>query len=615
MDLPARRLSAAGGTAAVARRSAAAAPVLVALALWAVSLSGAVDLDGMTDLGLISVLPVAFYAALAVLTAGFVAALRAPRLREAVLGAHALALIAVVHATPAILYGTLRYSWSWKHVGIVDYIQRHGGVDPHYYFLQAYHDWPGFFSLGALAVEAMGEDTAVRVAAWAPPFFNLLFLGAVLFVAGSLTRDRRIVWGAAWLFLLGNWVGQDYFAPQALCYVLYLVILGIVLRWFPLRRATVPAPPAGWPRSPRALARALRAVLRPALPSRPPAPAPGSRAALLVLSLLFSAVIVTSHQLTPFLLIVALVALSALRLARAAWLAAAVAAMTGAWIATAARPFLDNNWYWIADSIGSPGGNASSTLINLGQASSGMALVARADRALTAAVIVLAAVGVWRRFRRGRVDLAAIVLAAAPGVALMGNSYGGEMVFRVYFFALPFLAVLGAHALPLGAPRVPGRRATAVVAAAGALLLAGFCVSYYGKERMHRFSPDEVAASRWLYRTAPPGSLLVSGTFNYPWAFSGYERYQYEALSKTPAATRRRLVAAPERTIAGLLRDHDGKGEYVIVGAGQRAEVDMTGVLPRGTLQRVERALRASPDFELVFARPDVNVFELRERP
>jgi len=40
-----------------------------------------------------------------------------------------LALIAILHATPSLLYGTLRYSWAWKHVGVVDFFMRHAGGD------------------------------------------------------------------------------------------------------------------------------------------------------------------------------------------------------------------------------------------------------------------------------------------------------------------------------------------------------------------------------------------------------------------------------------------------------------------------------------------------------
>ena len=33
------------------------------------------------------------------------------------------------------------------------------------------------------------------------------------------------------VFLLANWPGQDYFAPQALGYFLYLLTIGILLTW------------------------------------------------------------------------------------------------------------------------------------------------------------------------------------------------------------------------------------------------------------------------------------------------------------------------------------------------------------------------------------------------
>ena len=55
-----------------------------------------------------------------------------------------VALVAATHGTPALLYGTLRYSWAWKHLGIIDYIHRHGSVDPSLKTLGVYHNWPGF---------------------------------------------------------------------------------------------------------------------------------------------------------------------------------------------------------------------------------------------------------------------------------------------------------------------------------------------------------------------------------------------------------------------------------------------------------------------------------------
>jgi hypothetical protein len=58
-----------------------------------------------------------------------------------------------------------------------------------------------------------------------------MYLPALVFLFGGLTRDRRLVWLSCWIFYIANWVGQDYFSPQAFAYLQYLLLLGIVLRW------------------------------------------------------------------------------------------------------------------------------------------------------------------------------------------------------------------------------------------------------------------------------------------------------------------------------------------------------------------------------------------------
>jgi hypothetical protein len=588
------------------KRLAPILPLIVALALWVESLGG-VDLDAMTDLGLVSVLPVEYFLALGLLAVGFFAALFARRAGDRLPALYTAALVVVLHATPAILYETLRYPWAWKHVGIVDYIQRHGAVDPGADFLTAYQDWPGFFSLGALATEAAGESDALGIATWAPPFFELLFLAVVVLLARTLSNDRRVVWTTAWLFVVGNWVGQDYFAPQALAFFLYLLIVAVALRRFtvhphvvsipmPLRFGSLVSLVRSRRRPVRTGGRRLRAEARVVL------------AAFIVLA---SAAIVTSHQLTPLILILAIGALVHFRLTALPGLPLLLVVMTVAWVTFMGRPFLEGNLYWIVDSIGSPSGNADETLLNLDEASSGLVLVSTVDRALTAAVILLAAIGVVRRILSGRLDAVALMLAAVPAAMLFATSYGGEILFRVYFFALPFLAVLAAQAFFPLPGRHGGSRAALAAAGVGALLLAGSCVAYFGKERFHRFTESEVSASRWLYDTAPDGSLLVSATYDYPWAWRNYERYEYFALEDDSASVRRRAAASPALTMKGLMYEDRRPGAFLVITRSQKARVDMSGVMRRGSLQRMERALARDPAFTQVFRTRDASIFRL----
>jgi hypothetical protein len=565
------------GLAARVGAWAGPAPLVPALALWAVAIHG-LDLDAMTDLGLVSILPPAFFAALGLIVIGFVAALFASRVREGVLAAHTVALVLVVHGTPSIVYGTLRYSWAWKHVGIVDYIQRNGRVDPDISFLAAYHNWPGFFALAALPTELGGWTDAIPLATWAPVAFELLFVAGMLLLAKALTPDVRLAWLATWFFLAANWIGQDYFAPQALSFFLYLVVVGLALRYFGVRPPAVASPPA-------------------------------TRVGVALLLVLAIAFVASTHQLTPFMLALALTALVVFRRIELRLLPLVASVLAVAWVVYMAVGFLESNLYWVVDSIGSPEGNASATLINLGEASAGMREIALVDRALTAFVALLAVAGAVRRLRNGHLDAAAWTLGAAPFLMIVANAYGSEMLFRVYFFALPAFAFLAAGAvLPVQRAR-PSRLAPFAAAGISALLVGGLCVAYYGKERLNYFPRDEVHASRLLYATAERGALLVSGTYDYPWAFDRYERFHYVALSRQPAPVRRAAIVDPVRTLERLVGRSGARYAYFIVTRTQRAEVDMTGVMPRGTLAAIERKVARSPEFHPLLRTRDASVF------
>lgn len=208
-------------------RALALVPLLAALG-WALSLLPA-DPRQMGSLGLITLLNAGSVAALVLLAGGFLLSL-SRNLPEWVLGAYLVTFIALVHATPAVLYGTLRYSWAFKHVGIVDYIQRTGTVDPTLAFGGIYHNWPGMFAGSALLTEIAGEPDALRIATWAPLAFNLMNLIVLRYVFRGLTRNRRLIWLGLWIFFVINWVGQDYFSPQAMVYVLYLAVIGLLMR-------------------------------------------------------------------------------------------------------------------------------------------------------------------------------------------------------------------------------------------------------------------------------------------------------------------------------------------------------------------------------------------------
>jgi hypothetical protein len=591
------------------RTALAVSPALVALTFWLISFRR-IDLGRMADFGLLSVLPWTFYAALAVLIVGFALALGSSPLPERVLALHTVVLILIVHGTPVISYGTLRYAWAWKHVGIVDYIQRHGSVDPAIGFLTAYHNWPGFFALSALYTQLAGFTSALSFAAWAPVFFNLLSLGALVVLFGTLTNDRRRVWLAAWWFVAANWVGQDYFSPQAFAYFLFLVVVAICVAWFRVPASTFEV--RGW--RPLPAGRSARWFAE--LMGRSDADASwhedagrSERIALVLLVVLVTATIASSHQLTPLMLVLALSALVLFRRLSLRSLPVLVAVISVGWVGLFSVGFLRGNLYWIAASFGTVTENASSTLINLASASPDQQVVARVDRMLTLGVWVLGGLGMLRIARRGHPDLSATVLALAAFGALGMTSYGSEILFRVYLFSLPFFVLLATGIVFPDA--WSGRRwpAAAAQVLMSALLIAGFLVAYYGKERQNYFSKDEVGAAEYLYRTAPPGSLLVAGVNNYPWAFTHYEDYTYVALSELAPHDRKNAIAKPAESVSAIASRDAVPCAYVILTSSQEAAVDMTGLMPKGSLDAISRGLSASSRFRLMLRNPSAVVF------
>lgn len=574
--------------------------LVVVLALWAGSL-GHLHLSRMTDYGLISVLPWTYWLALGLLASSFVLSIRRRACPSTLLAAHVVVFIALIHATPAIAYGTLRYSWAWKHVGIVNYVYRHNSVDFNLHdLLSAYQAWPGFFTLNALALKAAGLGSALSYASWGPPVNDLLWLGPLFLLGRTFTTNRRVLWGGIWIFYLGNWVGQDYFSPQGFVYPIYLCLIYLCIRYLvnpKYKRPTSEQDGRGLNR--------------------------GVVAALMILPMM---TIASTHQLTPFMLISSLLLLTLFAGLRPRWLVVAMSAFTVSWIFFAARGFLDQNLYWIIQSIGHPAANLSGNLISLSQASPDQVRIALLDRILTVGICALGGIGWLLLWRAGRSKSVRphFLLVAAPIPAIVANSYGGEMVFRVYFFALPFLAFFGAFALfgsrqeavpeELAGPawglrsrRHLASRRQGVGPFRSALFflivmsfLGTFLFAYYGKERMNYFPPQEVSAMETLYGEAPPGSLFIGATSNMPWAFTDYELYSYDWYVEDNPTQTKAILAHPARELYWVATHRKGRKSYLLMTTSQEVQINMLGMLPRGAIERINRAVLTSGQWKVV---------------
>jgi hypothetical protein len=214
------------------------AMVLTALSaglLWCVSLQW-LDVRGMNDLGLISVLPVPGIVALGALALGFCLVIRAlDGVHPLVPLLYLLILIFMLYATPALVEQAPRFSVTYWLAGHTEYLLRTGTVNP---FLDAYFNWPGFFVLTGLVTDVAGAHSVLAFAPWASFAYNLLYVAPIYLIFTTATTDRRTVWLGLWFFYITDWVWQDYFDPQGLNLFFYLVIIAIVLKEFKTTRAT-----------------------------------------------------------------------------------------------------------------------------------------------------------------------------------------------------------------------------------------------------------------------------------------------------------------------------------------------------------------------------------------
>ena len=183
----------------------------------------------MSDLGLASILPPAAIVALLAVNLSFALCLRRSDVRSVVLLMHVLVLMLMVYGVTNLVEDEPRFGSVYRHVGIIDHLVRSQEIER---TIDAYFDWPGFFGLGALLVDAGDLANALPFAEWATVVVNLMYLGPLLLIFRGLGAERRTAWLAVWLFTLTNWIGQDYFSPQSFAYFLYLSIIALVLLHF-----------------------------------------------------------------------------------------------------------------------------------------------------------------------------------------------------------------------------------------------------------------------------------------------------------------------------------------------------------------------------------------------
>ncbi|MFF0385882.1 lipopolysaccharide biosynthesis protein [Streptomyces sp. NPDC004286] len=549
-------------------------------------------LDGMGGLGLVSVLPLPTLVGAALLVTVFAALLWLRREHRALLLLTLVATVVSLHALPAVIESAPRFPTAWQHLGFLDYIDRTGSTVPD---LDARWSWPGFFAVLAFAAKACGVSDFTEVIRWWPTAIQLAYLAPMFLLTRSLRASWRARWTGVWLFALSGWVGQDYFSPQGFTYLLYLVFVAVLLVWFR-------APHMIWSR------------FRPGEAEVEPTDRRQRVVLLLVLIALFLAC-VPAHQLTPFVMLGVLAALVLLGRCELRGLPMLFAVLVAVWVGFMAEPYWSGHFDELFGGLGGVGGNVSTSVsgrIEGGSSTHKLVLYTRV--LLAGSVLALACWGWWRRRGHGYRERSLPVLAFVPFLGFGMQSYGGEMALRVFMFALPGAALLGALALfpHTGAKERRRGRASLAALLAGLLLIGGFLVARWGNEPFERTRPGEVAAMDWVYAHDRPTVRLLwltTDTVNDVTPALAWGARDMERVSYVPT------LAPPDPVlVSGLVKalKDAGPNSYLIVNESQVRYLELDAGYSAAWESRLTRTLDGRAELSKVLVNEDATVYALR---
>jgi hypothetical protein len=494
-----------------------------AIVFWALGVSR-VKTTHLGPYGLPAVLPIVFYVGigLVVISTGWALAMARPS--PVRLSAHLGVFLMMLYGTAPLVYSQARYSWLYKYIGVVQYINLHGRVNQR---IDIFQNWPGFFALIAWFDRVAGIQSPLAYAKWAQLIFEVLTCIMLYFAFRALELTVRERWLALFLYAGSIWIAQDYLSAQALGTVLSAGIFALALnylsrtdeaKWLTWTRIRLQPVSRFLRHSKDSTARTGPQVDESALLAVTRGSSGHDGAIVAALSLLYF-VLVFEHELSPYVVLIQLGCLAAIGRIRHRWLLVLLMLIVVGYFAP--RFTFVNSQFGILQSLGSFFSNAAPPLVSLGKlkVSSGITFSAHAARILTLVMWALAAVGAWRRWRDGRPTLALVLLAYSPALVFFAGAYGNEGLLRVFLFSLPWTACLVASAIkPVagGMTRWGAFRAPLALA----IVVALFFPAFFGDDAVYVMSKAEVQGVSAFYQSASPGTIFVPDG-NFPGDING----------------------------------------------------------------------------------------------
>lgn len=513
----------------------------------------------VSEYGLLVSASPAYGASILLAALGFVIAVRQRNVAAAT--AATIAMVIVQRLPTSSTTDTPIFSWTYKHIGVIDYIQHEQalarGVD-------IYNGWPGLFAVTAWFSDVTGV-APIAIAHWFTVCFHLAFALMMYAVARAWGLDRMPAVTAVFLVMSLNWVAQDYFSPQATA-ILFSAAIFILVG---LSRTTAVAVP--------------------------------------LIIVLFAAETIT-HQLTPYWVLLVMGVLVVSRKLKPWWIVIPLGVILIGFLFYN----LDEASQYTLFSF-DIAKNAKSNISTVGVI--GQQVTSYGVRTLAVVMWLTTTLILLVRWRRKQPFWALAVLALSPMAILGGQGYGGEAIFRVFLYSLLGCSLVLAPAVVTGLQR--GMRRYVATALAVCMAVALSAQGYVGGWFANIMPKDQVEASGTVLENADfPAYLTVAAPV---WPQRSTWRYvQYADFSEhfdDPMIFNAKLVGSHFDTDADYeklreaLATRKDASTYLVFTEQMRLYAWYFGILPLDAFTNLRDRLDHDPDWELIYNANGVAVY------
>ena len=530
---------------------------IVALMLWPYSITQAKLNIGFY--GLIHSLPVTFFVALVILIIASAILWTSPYNESKLLFTQLFFLITSLWLAPFMVGSTVATApWIYEWAGFTEYICRTGHVAQHIILQQ---NWPGALILYSVVINVSGLSSPSVLIQPAPFVFQFVFLLFLyLFFKYTLSDNQKnLSFAGLFIFTLANWGPQTYLSSHTLAYAILLLMLSLLVKETISKKISLAASKA--------------------------------------IVILLGAFVAVTHVVTSLMAIafgfvrfVGSRGKNTIVVLFGIFVASWAIYVTTSFFESSLPMYLENALR--LDIVFHQGIIAPRTIGNESRQA-----ISQVKIVTTMLFLIVAFVGFLYSLKRCRgthVDLAILGFSTSTILVaiIVGGNYTWELLDRIYLSILPGIAYFGIKLI--------NSKLKALLCILLVVAIPLFFVSHYGSQISYHVSQYQFAAADFFEARTNEGELITWGCMGAEKNIEHYYRFSFIKLRDDDSL----LYQQPSRF----------HYRYVEIGDYEARKMEFL-YSDRQFVTERHYFLRTSPNYNLIYANPEVDLFVTEKQP